>query len=237
MLLHRETEEALIGQLAGIKASWIQSEALDSLIELNGQCLELLAEQSLAQPAQGNLLLRQIGEIWRSLDAEAKRRAAACPYLLVDAGFADPARWRRTQGHFVSETATATPYTTFFTVPRASSVAHQVFVYAWHLARSRHTTAQLLLGMPSHCTHLISACTLTRMHQLAEGHPEWMRPRWPTRIRVWRELLLAAASGEVVALENARMHGIQLLAAECRTASLQALKNTSNRPPDRERWT
>lgn len=235
MLLHRETDEALIGLLAGLRASWIQSEVLDSLVELNGQCLELLAEQALAQPPQANLLLRQIGEIWRTLDREARKRAASCPYLLLDAGFSDPARWQWSQGQHVSEAVTATPYATFFTVPRAVSVAHQVFAYAWHLARSKHTTAQLLLGMPSHCTHLISACTITRIHDLAERHPEWMRPRWPTRIRVWRELLLAAASGDVVALENARMHGFQLLAAECRAASLQALKNNSNRPSERER--
>ncbi|MGH8210984.1 MAG: hypothetical protein ACREU6_15605, partial [Steroidobacteraceae bacterium] len=70
MLLHRETDEALVGELVGLTASWIRSEAFDSLVELNRQCLELLAEQALAQPVQGNLLLRQIGEIWRTLDAE-----------------------------------------------------------------------------------------------------------------------------------------------------------------------
>ena len=59
-----------------------------------------------------------------------------------------------------------------------------------------------------------------RLGRFAERHPEWMRPRWPNRVKVWRELLLAAASGEVVALENARMHGLQLLAAECRAASM-----------------
>lgn len=225
MLLRRETDEALIGELTGLKACWLESEASDSLVELNGQCLELLAEQSLAQPTHGNLLLRQIGEIWRTLDIEARRRAAACPYLLVDAGFSDPVRWRGTQEQHVSESITAIPYPTLFTVPRAPAVARQVFIYAWHLARSQNTAAQLLLGMPTHCTHLISACTLTQIHELAERHPEWLRPRWPNRIRVWRELLLSAASGEIIALENARMHGIQLLAAECRAASLQALKN------------
>jgi hypothetical protein len=35
-------------------------------------------------------------------------------------------------------------------------------------------------------------------------------------------MLLAAASGEVVALENARMHGLQLLAGEVRAAALRA---------------
>src|SRR6185312_6023668 len=172
MLLRRETDAALIGEIAGLKSACLQSEAFDSLVELNGQCLELLAEQSLAQPAQANLLLRQIGEIWRTLDMEGRRRAASCPYLLVDAGFSDPARWRALQGDYVSDAATATPYTTFFTVPRASAVVHQVFMYAWHLARSKNTSAQLLLGMPVHCTHLISSCTITQIHELAERHPE-----------------------------------------------------------------
>ncbi len=224
MLLHRDTDEALMGELAGMTATWLRSEAFDSLVELNGQCLELLAEQALAQPGPANLLLRQIGEIWRTLDAEARRRAAACPYLLVDAGFSDPGRWRWLDGQHVNEAAPA-PYASFFTVPRAMTVARQVFMYAWHLARSKNAAAQLLLGMPTHCTHLISACTLPQIHALAERHPEWMRPRWPTRVKVWRELLLAAASGEVVALENARMHGLQLLAAECRAASQRALKS------------
>jgi hypothetical protein len=230
MVLHRETDEALIGEIVGLKTSWLPSEAFDSLVELNGQCLELLAEQSLAQPMQGNLLLRQVGEIWRTLDDEARRRAASCPYLLFDAGFTDSARWRSAEGQHVSD-ATTIPYTTFFTVPRASAVVRQVFIYAWYLAQSNNVSAQLLLGMPTHCTHLISAHTLTQIHELAERHPEWIRPRWPNRVRVWRDFLLAAASGDVVALENARMHGLQLIAAECRAASLQALRN--NRSSER----
>jgi hypothetical protein len=219
MVLRRRTDIDLVGELTSLTNSALRSEALDSIAELNGQCLELLAEQALSQPGQSNVLLRQIGDIWRSLDVEARRRAAACPYLLVDAGFADPGRWRWLEGQYITEAAPASQ-TSFFTVPRALGVARQVFLYAWHLARSKNISAQLLLGMPTQCTHLISACTLPQIHELAELHPEWMRPRWPTRVKVWRDLLLAAASGEIVALENARMHGLQLLAAECRTALL-----------------
>jgi hypothetical protein len=221
MVLHRDTEEEIVGEFANLAVAATRSEAFDSLVELNGQCLELLADQALAQPAHGSLLLRQVGEIWRTLDEAARRRAASCPYLLVDAGFSDPSRWRWLEGPKLLE-PTPARYPSFFTVPRASAVARQVFIYAWHLAQSRNTAAQLLLGMPTYCTNLISSCTLPQIHELAERHPEWMRPRWPTKVKVWRELLLAAGSGEVVALENARMHGLQLLAGEFRTASLRA---------------
>jgi hypothetical protein len=220
MLLRREMEGDLLGGLRSQPASRLRSDAFESLIELNEQCLELLAEQSLVATSQGSLLLRHVGEIWRTLDREARLRAAACPYLLVDIGFSDPDRWRCPVGPYI-EDATRNPYGNFFTVPRALTVARQVFIYAWHLARSKDAAAQLLLGMPAHCMQLIAACTLPQIHELAENHPDWLRPRWPHRVKVWRELLLAAASGEVMALENARMHGLQLLAAECRNSALQ----------------
>jgi hypothetical protein len=219
MLLHRDTEEGLPGEVASLAASWLRSEAFESLVELNAQCLQLLAEQALTREGQGNLLLRQVADIWRALDSSARRRAAACPYLLVDVGFSDSSRWRWADGRHVNDGAPAN-YASFFTVPRAPGVARQVFIYAWHLARTQNAAARLLLGMPAHCTNLIGACTLPQIHELAERHPEWLKPRWPSRVKVWRELLLAAASGEGVALERARMHGLQLLAADSRAASM-----------------
>jgi hypothetical protein len=186
-------------------------------VELNEQCLDLLAEQAAAQPLHGNQLLRQVGEIWRSLDSSARQRAASCPYLLVDVGFTDPNRWRRSAGQLVN--APAVPYGGFFTVPRAGAVADQVFMYAWYLTQSKGLFAQLHLGISPPCAHLISGWTLPQIHELAKQHPEWMRPRWLTKVRLWRDLLLAAASGDGRALERARMHGLQLLAGEVRSAS------------------
>ena len=91
-----------------------------------------------------------------------------------------------------------------------------MLTYAWHLARSQSAAARLLLGMPDPCAALIAHLGLRQIQALAEAHPEWLRPRWPTRVRVWRELLLAAAAGEALALERARLHGLTLLAAEAR---------------------
>jgi hypothetical protein len=78
---------------------------------------------------------RDDDEACRTLDERARHRAAACPYLLVDAGFSGSGRWRWMEGERVNEAA-PTPCATFFAVLRASAVTHQVFMYAWHLARS-----------------------------------------------------------------------------------------------------
>jgi len=220
MLLHCEVESGARSEQFQFNpaSSWQRAETLESLVELNEQCLELLAEQAMVRTAQSNLMLRQIGELWRTLDASARRRAAACPYLLVDAGFADPHRWRWIGGHHVSDRESL-PDASFFTVPRAVAVARLVFTYAWYLARTQNAAARLVLGMPGHCTSVIGGCTLRQIHELAERHSGWLKPRWPTRVKVWRELLLAAASGEGIALERARMHGLQLLAAELRSST------------------
>src|SRR6266513_2776416 len=156
MLLHCETEDGSAGRGAGLAAGWLRPETLETLIELNELCLALVAEQAVSRGAPASPLLRQVAELWQVLDPAARRRAAGCPYLLVDAGFADP------------------------------------------------------------CAALIAHLGLRQIQALAEAHPEWLRPRWPTRVRVWRELLLAAAAGEALALERARLHGLTLLAAEAR---------------------
>jgi hypothetical protein len=220
ILLDRETEETVIGEFATQLSALARSEASESLVELNAQCLELLSDQARAQPPHVRACLRPIAEIWPVLDAGARRRAAACPYLLLDVGFSDPTRWCWFEDRQINDLA-AKPYKSFFTVPRTSAVTQQVFMYAWHLAQSHDVTAQILLGIPLHCTHLISGCTLPRIHDLAEQHPDWIRPRWLNQGKVWRGLLVAAASGEGVALENARMHGLQIIAGEWRAAQLQ----------------
>lgn len=213
MLLQCETQAR--GEEASLAAGWLHPETFESLVELNELSLALLAEQAAARTAPASLLLRQVGELWHVLDIAARRRAAACPYLLVDAGFADPQRWRQPAPPGVGDTGEAA-YSTFFTVPGTTEVARLVFTYAWHLARAHGAAARLLLGMSAPCAALIGQHSLRQIQALAETHPQWLKPRWPARVQVWRELLLAAASGEAPVLERARLHGLTLLAADAR---------------------
>jgi hypothetical protein len=198
----------------GLTAAWLGAETLESLVELNEGCLGRIAEQAAVPGAAGSTLLREVGELWRALDAPARRHAAACPYLLLDAGFADTARWRPAVAARVGDAGGS--YGTFFTVPATADIARLVFTYAWHLARAQAAAARLLLGMPAGSALLIGRYTLRQIQTLAETHPQWLRPRWPAHVAVWRELLLAAAGGEPLALERIRLRGLTLLAGEVR---------------------
>jgi hypothetical protein len=225
MLLQCGTEGDVGGD-ARREASWLGAAALESLAELNEAGLALLAEQAAAPGAEPAAPLREVGALWHALDREARRRAAAVPYLLLDGGFADRERWRYSGAPQVADSGRAAG-PAFFTVPGTLDVARLLFTYAWHLARSQGAAARLLLGMPPGCATLIAGLTLRRIHTLAERHPEWLRPRWPAHAPLWRELLLAAGSGEARALERARLHGLTMLAAEARSAAGLAARFTS----------
>jgi hypothetical protein len=219
MLLQCGMEDGAAAESA--RLSWLQPETLESLAELNELSLVLLAEQAAvhggAPPAA---LLREVRVLWPALEPQARRRAAGCPYLLLDAGFADPERWRSSAQ--VGEGGVRMSATPFFTVPGTVEVLRLVLTYAWHLARTQVAAARLLLGTPAACAAVIGGCTLRQIHTLAERRTEWLRPRWPARPQVWRELLVAAGSGEPQVLEQAHMHGLTLLAAEARAATAAA---------------
>lgn len=217
MLLQCGSENGAGAEGDGVAGAWLRPGTLESLTELNELSLALLAEQALARGAAASPLLRQIAELWCGLDGAARRRAAACPYLLLDAGFADPVRWRVSPAAQVADAGHGS-YTAFFTVPAATAVARLVFTYAWHLASSQVCAARLLLGMPASSAALIGRHTLRQIQALAESRLDWLKPRWPARVQVWRELLLAAAAGESPALERSRLRGLTLLAAEARLA-------------------
>src|ERR1700745_751048 len=166
MLLHCETEDGSAAEGAGLAAGWLRPETLETLIELNELSLALLAEQGASRAAPASPLLRQGAGRWQPLDPAPRRGPAGCPYLLVDAGFADPVRWRLPASLGVGDTADS-PYTSFFTVPSATEVARLVCTYAWHLARSQSAAARLLLGMPDPCAMLIAHLSLRQIQGLA----------------------------------------------------------------------
>lgn len=201
--------------------SWLRADILASLAELNEQYLDLIAGQAMTNPPlyeQGQPLLRELRPQLLSLDPGARRRAASCPYLLADAGFADPQRWLWARGYCVRDSGFS-PLDQYLSTPQATALARQVITYAWHIARTHASAGRMLLGMTARTCEVLSAYTLRQVGELAEFHPQWLQPRWPGHARMWQELLKGAIAGEGFLLEQARMRGVQLLAAEARSSA------------------
>lgn len=200
--------------------AWLRPELLPSLAELNGQFIDLLAfHAATPSAAASHPLLEELRPLLLALDPAARRRVACCPYLLMDAGFGDPQRWLWAHGYAVREEGPAPPGL-HLNAPRGIALARQVFAYAWHLVRSHRTAARIALGMSARTAEILANSTLGQTMGLADAHPEWLQPRWPRHARMWRDLLEGAARGEGPGLEQARMRGVQLLAAEARSSAL-----------------
>lgn len=194
----------------------LQAEALDGLAELNEQCLELICEQAACSNGARPAFITQLEALWATFDAQARRRAARCPFLLVELGFARARVPADLAGEGLRDEPWPRQSGAFFTVPRTIAVTRLVLAYTWHLARMEEVAARLFLGLPPPWIERIHACTLRQVMQLAESQPGMLDPRWPDRVGMWRELLVAAASGEPSALEPVRIRGLQLLAAQAR---------------------
>jgi len=117
MWMECQDDEPMAAPAQELRA-WLHTETFEFLAEVNEKCLELLTEQALMRSPHAHPMLRELVDLWRSLDSSARRRAAGCPYLILDAGFADPRRWRSLSRLEVQERERP-HYSAFFTVALA----------------------------------------------------------------------------------------------------------------------
>ena len=170
----------------------------DPLAELNAEIIEVLAGGSPGLQWQ-----------WRALGQPARERLARCPFLLADAGFADPRLWAGLPGagvHDAHPIASAENQRCALPTP----LLRRLLLYAWHLARVRPQAARMTLGTCERCLAVIAGCRLADLEALAERRPPWIRARWAERPGLWRSWLGAAALESPLQLETVRGVGYRL---------------------------
>jgi hypothetical protein len=196
---------------APLSGAW-DGALLAPVAEINVQMLECLRQMAVDElPEAGGAprLVSALREDWRRLDALAQRRLAACPYLLLDAGFAQPQRWEWIGAVGVMD---ATARGGYFSGRGAVALVRRTLVLAWHLARSNRVSARVVLGMSALSAERIAATRLADLEGLAELAPAWIVPRWEQQANVWRQLIAAACRGQPQLLRQVQLRGLQLLA-------------------------
>ena len=174
----------------------------DPLAELNAEIVEVLAGGSPSLQWQ-----------WHALGEAARVRLARCPFLLADAGFADPRLWAGLPGAGVHEAgppASAEHQRCALPTP----LLRRVLLYAWHLARVHPLSARMRLGMCERCLAVVVTCRLADLEALAERRPPWIRARWAEQPELWRSWLGAAAQESPLQLELLQLWGLQMIASE-----------------------
>lgn len=216
-------QNSIPGSHQWLAGRWLGFGAMDSVSEINSQCLDLLCSTaaSNAQPLPG--LLANHLEQWRGLSPVARTHLAASPYLLADAGFDDELRWLPPGRRMVRDLRRdlAAP---FFVGDRVNDFVRRVLMFGWHLARANRQLARVVLGMTPACAAQVAALQLRDLDWLAETQPGWVRPRWERHPDIWRHLLRAADGDDDAMLKQASLRGLQLLAGGVLAAQREAAR-------------
>jgi hypothetical protein len=192
------------------------SALLAPVAEINQQMLACLRQMALDEPpdnaSSAPRLVTLLRADWRRLDASAQRRVAACPYLLLDAGFAQPQHWEHWEQAPCAGVMDASSQRGYFSGRDGVALVRRTLVLAWHLARANRVSGRVILGMSALSAERIAAARLADLEALAELGPGWIVPRWEAQPPVWRQLIDAGCRGQPLLLRQAQLRGLQLLA-------------------------
>ena len=195
---------------SALSGAW-DTALLAPIVEINQALLEALRTAALdASRTRLPHLLLSLREDWRRLDQAALERAAACPYLLLDAGLAQPGFGERALQGVMD-----TPTRGYVSGAEAVALVRRTLLLGWHLARANRLAARVLLGMSGPVAQRLAVSRLQELDLLAEHAAAGVMPRWEQQPRVWQQLLRAARRGPAVQLRAAHLRGLQLLASSC----------------------
>jgi hypothetical protein len=201
------------GLLAEVHA--LNATGIELLVQSAAQAAAPAGQAGLAREPEFPLPPGPAAAAWAALDAAARRRVAAQPFLLFSLGLEQGARWRAladevTAAHATRRIAESRPRTVSVVYARL------LLQYAWHLARTAPLTAGLVAGMSPGAAAVMRDCRVEQLDPMAERAAAWLRPRWANAPALWDDLLLAAhpdASGSLartVALRAVQRAGAAL---------------------------
>lgn len=193
---------------------WRGARSLALVYQLNERCLELLSQVAASSDADCTLALVQLHrDLWRNLDATARHRVARLPFVMVDIHFTDLAWWRQAR-QSISSGACDPKHTPFLPREIAEPLMHETLMFVWHAVQSDARLACLTVGMSREVSTAIADMAAQEVRDIASKHSGEVSPRWRDAPELWRELLVAAHSGDRDALADVHLHAKLLLSGE-----------------------
>jgi len=206
-----ESEDTSPEAMSATAPRWNRRQSLDLVHQLNEHCLELLAGVAAADAGSELPLVSANRDLWAQLRPEARKRAALLPFVIVDLYFADEAWWQRAIAAPAS-TLHETDSTNWLPSELSERLVQETLMFAWQMARSDRTAAQVSFAMRSTVAAMIGQLTPGQVRVIASRVSRDIHVRWEQNGRFWRELLFAAESGNDEAIAELHLHAkLQLL--------------------------
>lgn len=190
---------------------WKRCQSIALVHHLNEHCLELLAGVAKVNSAIHVPLVSENRELWSRLSPEARRRAALMPFVILDLHFTNERWWRRAIE--APSAAVCEPSSVDGLPPEQSArLMQETLMFAWQMARSDQTAAQVSFGMRPAVAVMIGELMPGQVRDIASSKSGSLRMRWQDDSRFWRELLLAVGAQDNEAIEELHLHAkLQLL--------------------------
>jgi hypothetical protein len=196
---------------------WTGAQTLDFVYALNERCLQVLGKL-VTEDGRAFLECETLERVtacqklWLELDESARRRAANCPFLLIDMRFQDEKWWRE-----IEEGANSPDGSQDFRIFPAESareLSAETLTLAWHTARSDPRIASQVLGLAPSVVGTIASLGPREVQRVAVRHSQQLRPRWENNPAFWEQLLRTAVDGNATSLSEFHLHGLQLLGGD-----------------------
>ena len=206
-----ESEDTSHEAMSATAPRWKRRQSLDLVHQLNEHCLELLAGVAAADAGSELPLVSANRDLWAQLRPEARKRAALLPFVILDLYFADEAWWQRAIAAPAS-TLHEPDSTNWLPSELSERLVQETLMFAWQMARSDRTAAQVSFAMRPTVAAIIGELTPGQVRDIASRESRIIHVRWQQDGRFWRELLLAAEAQDDEAIAELHLHAkLQLL--------------------------
>lgn len=200
-----QVQDGMVADLYGARAV-LDAGVLDALTETNGAFLTLVAAHRSRDPVAAPFgLSAELAAQVAGLDADSRRRAAACPYTLFNLRFDEVAFWQGVVAHRARGGSGS--------VSEEATFARTAVFFAWHLVRSNPLQASLVLGMGRPVQAVWRSLPLSALDAAATAALPHLQARWADKAAFWSKLL-GTTDGSAARADAARLLGLQLLAAD-----------------------
>lgn len=206
-----EAEEGTTAEAAPAPR-WNGAQCLVPVQKFNEHCIEQFCSVARRDDADADIL-RANADLWKLLDAPAKRRLSSVQFVFVDIRFHDEYWWRQvvdSQGRELGSDGHRSGLPSDVT----EDLMYETLMFCWQLVSSHRTVAMTVFAMTPGVLELVADLTPKDVRNIAARQGSALQVRWSADADFWRSWLQAALDADMDRLASLQMHAKTRLCGE-----------------------